>query len=171
MRFFKRVFAFLFLSFVIFMLAGGFCIFYAFQIEPYRLKVKEYTLNEQENGAEDIKVVQFSDLHIKEDYTAENLENGHKYVDTEDGDRILFTGLDDSMLGSPYLPGFEDSSAAEFKILLMHEPDSAADYSGGMYEPAADGSSRLYVNTGIGTTHISARFGVVPEITVFHIYL
>ena len=92
MRFFKRVFAFLFLSFVIFMLAGGFCIFYAFQIEPYRLKVKEYTLNEQENGAEDIKVVQFSDLHIKEDYTAENLEKVVDKINAQNPDVVVFTG-------------------------------------------------------------------------------
>lgn len=45
----------------------------------------------------------------------------------------------------------------------------AANYAGGMYK--LNSKTKMYVNTGIGTTHISARFGVVPEISVFHIYL
>lgn len=56
----------------------------------------------------------------------------------------------------------------------MHEPAIAATsfvtmYSGGMY--TLDLNNKMYVNTGIGTTHISARFGVVPEISEFYIYL
>lgn len=103
------------------------------------------------------------------------------------------------------------TDAADFKILLTHEPDSvltfpdsghplilsghshggqvripflpfineravaatslSSKYSGGMYRVGEEGKQKLYVNTGLGTTHISARFGVVPEITVFEIYI
>lgn len=265
--------------------AGG-CVFYAFKIEPYRLKVNDFDLNEKQDGRTDIKIVQISDLHIKEDFTYENLakvvrrinaqapdivlftgdlyDNYAKYHDDENiiselqkisakygklaiwgnrdygggasrqyanimesagftllknesrnvtldnGGKILFTGLDDSLLGSPILPDLREGDAAEHKILLTHEPDAADDYldlgfnmilsghshggqinipflpflnelavsatalssrySGGMYMPDPDTGTKLYVNTGIGTTHISARFGVVPEITVFHLY-
>lgn len=31
-------------------------------------------------------------------------------------------------------------------------------------------AGKLYVNSGIGTTRIPARFGVIPNITVFHLY-
>ena len=47
----------------------------------------------------------------------------------------------------------------------------AADYNGGLYNLRSDENSKLYVSTGIGTTHIPARFGVVPEVAVFHVYL
>ena len=40
-------------------------------------------------------------------------------------------------------------------------------YIKGFYETKA---GKLYVNPGIGTTRIPARFGVVPSITVFHLY-
>lgn len=38
-----------------------------------------------------------------------------------------------------------------------------------MYE--LNSKTKIYVNTGIGTTHVSGRLGVVPEISIFHIYL
>jgi len=40
-------------------------------------------------------------------------------------------------------------------------------YTGGLYTLGT--GEKLYVNTGIGTTHLSARFGVLPEIAVFYI--
>lgn len=269
------------------LLAGGTCIFYAFRIEPYRLDVEEYDLNSQTSNTSDMKIVQFSDVHIKEDFTCEDLgkvvrkineqepdivvftgdlydnysvfhedenvidqlsqiqakhekiaiwgnrdygggasrqyetimeqsgftllRNGNWYVTGENGKKILFTGLDDSMLGNPDMPEATKIYESSYDILLTHEPDKAEDYldeeydavlsghthggqinipffpeineiavsatdltagySGGMYELGADGHTKLYVNTGIGTTHISARFGVVPEIAVFHVYL
>lgn len=283
MKFLKRLF--LFLTAVL--LAGGLCVFYAFRIEPYRLTVNEYPLNSRGEVSDEVKIVQFSDLHIKEDFTSENLEktvrlineqnpdiviftgdlydnyavyrddehiteqlaniharydkiaiwgnrdygggaarqyeaimeqagftvlkNENRFVTTENGKTILFTGLDDSMLGSPNMPDSSELSNSDYGILLTHEPDTveyyldygysavlsghshggqvdipflpsinaaalsatslAEKYSGGMYHLSSDGSSKLYVNTGIGTTHISARFGVVPEVAVFYIYL
>lgn len=63
----------------------------------------------------------------------------------------------------PFLPRINETALSATNL--------ATDYSGGMYDLTADGSSKLYVNTGIGTSHISARFGVVPEITVFRIHI
>lgn len=287
MVFLKRLFISLFAIIVLGILAGGGCLFYAFKIEPYKLKVNEYAMNSNGENTAKIKIVQFSDLHIKEDFTYKDLEkvvckineqapdivvftgdlydnyaiyhddeniikqlssieatyekiaiwgnrdygggavrqyesimeqsgftvlkNENWYITVENEKKILFTGLDDSMLGNPYMPDSTKIYDSDYDILLSHEPDTveaylkyeynvilsghshggqinvpflpkinetalaktnmAADYGRGMYELKSDGSSRLYVNTGIGTTHISARFGVVPEVAVFYIYL
>lgn len=263
-------------------LAGS--LFYTFKIEPYRIEVNEYTLNQTPGDHHMITVAQLSDLHIKEDFTHENLakvvervndlhpdfvilsgdlyDNYASYRDNENviaqlqkidaayekiavwGNRdygggavrqfasimeqsgfrllknqnlsvtldsiektILFTGLDDALMGHPALP--DDMVDADYRALLSHEPDVvdafwsenydlvlsghshggqvnipffpeihqwavsktelAQKYSAKMY-PLSEHAS-LYVNTGIGTTHFSARLGVVPEIAVFRIYL
>lgn len=272
-----------FIFFIFILLATGLCVLYAFKIEPYRLKVREYTLSSDRESPAGIKIIQFSDLHIKKDFTSENLEKvvrsinsqepdivlftGDLYdnyavyhedeniikqfssiktryskiavwgnrdygggaaqqyenimeqsgftllknetlsVSLENGKNIIFTGLDDSMLGNPAAAGISETSGADYSILMTHEPDTAvefldlgydlmlsghshggqvnipifprinetalsvtslaSEYSSGMYELYSDSPSRLYVNTGIGTTHISARFGVIPEIAVF----
>jgi len=139
------------------------------------------------------------------------LTNAHEVV-TVGMKKILFTGLDDSMLGTPNVPPRTGEFAqADYNILLTHEPDTieqyrtldydialaghshggqinipflpfvndrarkmtdlASIYAAGMYDLADDGIKRLYVNTGIGTTHISIRLGVVPEVTLFNVYL
>ena len=139
------------------------------------------------------------------------LKNERMFITTKNGKKIQFTGLDDALLGQPSMPDMTGTDAADFKILLTHEPDSvltfpdsghplilsghshggqvripflpfvneravaatslSSKYSGGMYRVGEEGKQKLYVNTGLGTTHISARFGVVPEITVFEIYI
>lgn len=45
----------------------------------------------------------------------------------------------------------------------------AEKYTRGLYQ--LDVITQLYVNTGIGTTSIHARFGVIPEVTQFTIYI
>ena len=45
----------------------------------------------------------------------------------------------------------------------------AEKYTRGLYQ--LDAIIQLYVNTGIGTTSIHARFGVIPEVTQFTIYI
>lgn len=283
MRVLRNIFIFLL---ILFLTAAGF-IFYAFKIEPFRILVNEYTLNEEKEGMSEIKMVQISDLHIKEDFTYENLgrvinkingqnpdivlftgdlydnyakyhddeniiselrsiearyekiavwgnrdcgggasrnyreimesagfkllKNENLYVELENGRRILFTGLDDSLLGNPTMPESTKLYQSDYEVLLMHEPDTVKDfvnydydivlsghshggqvnipflpglnkklvestllsteYSGGMYQVNENTGKKLYVNTGIGTTHISARFGVVPEVAVFYIYI
>ena len=279
MRILGKIFKTIFLVVLLTALLAGGCIFYAFKIEPYRITANEYTLGGE---ADPIKIVQISDIHVKEDFTSDNLkkivekvnreepdivaftgdlyDNYAKYHDNENvaealgkirakdakiaiwgnrdygggasrkyedimekagftllknehytvkagnGETVFFTGLDDALLGSPDMP--EREEGGDYRILLFHEPDCfddymdydydialsghshggqvdipflpsvnaravavtamAEEYSGGMYEFPDAETKKLYVNTGIGTTHISARFGVVPEITVFH---
>lgn len=260
---------------------GG-CLFYAFHIEPYRLTINQFEINP--NNSQQLKVVQFSDIHIKEDFTYQNLDRIVNQINQQDPDiviftgdlydnyanynddtniinqlqkikanyakiaiwgnrdygggasreyenimtkagwtilknqnfdittdndkQILITGLDDSILGKVEMPD-TDHSHYDYQILLSHEPDTAdlfreysydlilsghshggqidipllpaisqkaasstsyaSKYTGGMYK--LNDKTSLYVNTGIGTTHISARFGVVPEIAVFKVNL
>lgn len=274
----------LIIIFLSFLTVSG-CIFYAFKIEPYHLKLREFTLTREQIDTEDLKIIQISDLHIKEDFTYQNLKkvvnkinqqnpdlvlftgdlydnyakynddrqiikelqkikarydkiaiwgnrdygggavrqyenimenagftllkNQNWYVTLDNSKKILFTGLDDSLLGQPYMPDSTKIYDADYEILLTHEPDAIEDYmdynydialsghshggqfdipflpfvnekavtatslstnySGGMYSFDGNELQKLYVNTGIGTTHISARFGVIPEITLFHL--
>lgn len=278
---------FILISLVTILIIAGSCMLYAFKIEPYRLKVNEYYLTEKKENTMPIKIVQFSDMHIKEDFTYENLKkavslinkqnpdivvftgdlydnyarynddgniiaqlqkieakydkiavwgnrdygggavrqyenimeqagftllkNGNWYVTADNGKKILFTGLDDSLLGNANMPDSTKIYESDYDILLSHEPDTVDDfldygydltlsghshggqvnvpflpfinkkavsatslavkYGGGMYPLDSGSNKKIYVNTGIGTTHISARFGVVPEISVFYIYL
>lgn len=137
------------------------------------------------------------------------LKNENWYVTTDSDKKILFTGLDDSMLGNVYMPDSTKIYDSNYNILLIHEPDTAdsfqeypydlvlsghshggqvnipfipainqkaisstnlaKNYVSGMYE--LNSKTKIYVNTGIGTTHVSGRLGVVPEISIFHIYL
>lgn len=276
-----------FLILLLFILSAAGCVFYAFKIEPYRLKTNEYTINKTQSDSTPVKIIQISDLHIKEDFTCKRLEkvvnkvnsqnpdiilftgdlydNYAAYSDDEnitaalkelkaahgkiavwgnrdygggasrqyesimreagftllknenlsvtlnDQKKILFTGLDDSLLGHPLMPYTAGSDDSDYSILLTHEPDIIDEYmdnnydlvlsghshggqinipflpavnekavettalstrySGGMYHLKEDPDTTLYVNTGIGTTHISARFGVVPEVAVFYVSL
>lgn len=283
MKIIKRLLLFiLLLAFI-----TGSCVFYAFKIEPYRLSLKEYTMHKENKNGEALKIIQFSDVHIKEDFTYENLatvvtkineqnpdiviftgdlydnyamynddqqviaelsriearykkiavwgnrdygggamsaydfimeeagftllKNENMFVSLEQDRTILFTGLDDSLLGNPTMPSMTGIQQTAYKILLSHEPDTverfinydynlsltghshggqinvpflsfinewattstslSTKYSGGMYDLHPHGIQKLFVNTGIGTTHISARFGVIPEISLFHIYI
>ncbi|KZK39010.1 putative phosphohydrolase [Lactococcus cremoris] len=136
------------------------------------------------------------------------LRNENLVVGTSQGRSILFTGLDDALLGNPVLPPtVEEMNGTAYDILLTHEPDEVIQYQGKGYELILSGHShggqvnipffpqvqkkaaavmghanrytgglytldtgeKLYVNTGIGTTHLSARFGILPEIAVFYI--
>lgn len=266
----------------VFLLAGA-VIFYAFHIEPGRVRINTVSLSKASAAAGQIKILQFSDLHIKKDFTLKNLDKVVNKINAQKPDVIIFTGdlydnyalyhdndgvigalqkiearhgkfaiwgnrdygggavrkyeaimkaagftvlkneslsvtlknskkllltgIDDALLGDPRMPAAETAEPGAYKILLTHEPDAmehyepqaydlilsghshggqinlpflpmvnqkalaatdlAAKYSRGM--SILENGSRLYVNTGIGTTHISARLGVVPEIAVFNI--
>lgn len=257
--------------------------FYAFKIEPFRLTTNYIQINETNDLS--MKVVQFSDVHIKKDFTVERLEKVVKRINQENADiviftgdlydnfakykdnkqlinvlskieakhakiaiwgnrdygggavrmyqnvmensgfivlknqnqvltldnnkRILLTGLDDGLLGrKASIPGINESNI-DYKILLAHEPDIVEPFVDHNYDLILSGHSHggqinipflpsinekalrysklvskyqsginqisedtlMYVNTGIGTTHISARLGVVPEIAVLTVYL
>lgn len=283
MRILKRLLIIL----ILLILAVAGCIYYAFKIEPFRVTLNEFTLNEESSDREHLKIVQISDLHIKADFTFENLDkvikmvnaqnpdiviftgdlydnyaiyrddenvtaalqkikagygkialwgnrdygggaerayasiieaagftllkNENYHLTLDNGKRILFTGLDDALLGHPIMPDGTEKDGSDYKLLLSHEPDNvdhyldydydialsghshggqinvpflpfineralttsalSSKYGGGMYDFDDAALKQLYVNTGIGTTHISARFGVVPEVTLFHVYV
>ncbi len=283
MKILKRIL----IVFTLLILVIGGCIYYAFKIEPYRVTLNEFTLNEEKPDREHLKIVQISDLHIKADFTYKNLDkvikrsmnkirillffygdlydnyaiyrddenivtalqkieagygkiaiwgnrdygggaertyaavmedagftllkNENWYITLNNGKRVLFTGLDDALLGHPVMPDETKIYDSDYELLLSHEPDNvepymnydydialsghshggqinipflpfvnemaltvtalSSKYSGGMYTFDDNAIKQLYVNTGIGTTHISARFGVVPEVTLFHIYV
>ena len=282
-----KIFRFILILFFAIIVFAGSCFVYAFKIEPYRLKVSGYDVTKRKAGKEPVKIVQFSDIHIKKDFTYENLKkvvntineqdpdiviftgdlydnyaryhddenitvllkeieadyakiaiwgnrdygggavrqygnimkragftllkNENQYITVKNNKKILLTGLDDSMLGNVSMPGPVNKYDSDYNILLSHEPDTiekyrnypydlilsghshggqiripflpginkkavsatalSEKYVGGMYFLDSDQNKKLYVNTGIGTTHISARFGVVPEISVFSVYL
>lgn len=265
---------------------GGF-LYYSFNIEPYQVEVVEYVSVKDKEAEDEIKVVQFSDVHIKEDFTHENLEeavnkindqkpdfvvftgdlydnysiynddaniiatlnkiesklgkiaiwgnrdygggaaqhyaqimqkagfvllsNQSQVFSLENNKKVLFTGLDDALLGAPDLESSKIDESVDYSILLSHEPDfinqydtsdyniilaghshggqvhipfipsvnqtglshysHSKKYSKGFYDLHKEGDKKIYVNSGIGTTHISARFGVVPEITLFRILI
>lgn len=264
---------------------GGSCGWYAFEIEPYRLTVEEYQREGRQGRGDRLRLVQFSDLHIKEDFTCQDFRKvverinalepdlvlftgdlydhwtrynedeelvallaqiqareakvaiwGNRdyvggsqdryeelmarggftllcsestFVTTEGGSRILLTGLDDGMMGDAYVPDPQDVPASDFSVLMVHEPNAADNFLSYAYDLVLSGHSHggqinipflpeinheavsftimadkyprgnfwldadtmLHVNTGIGTTHISARLGVVPELTVFDLSL
>lgn len=254
-------------------------LFYSVKIEPYRLKVNEIELLDNDVS---FKVVHFTDTHIKKDYKVKDLDkitnlineanadfivftgdlydhylsynddnnlialltkleaniakiaiwgnhdygggaenvyqsimeesgfnlikNTNEIYTLDDGKRILFTGIDDTMLGNPKTTTIDDLSY-DYALFLTHEPDVIDNYSldnynmilaghthGGQIDipflpfindmilKIASFSSKydaglnkleqeqyLYISTGLGTTKLSLRFNVVPEISIINI--
>lgn len=263
---------------------GLFGVYYAYDIEPYRISVTHQNINEPNPNKMELKIVQLSDTHIKADFTPDNLakvvertnelkpdviifsgdlydnyavyhsdeevvrqlsrlkakykkiaiwgnhdrgggahnaypdimqEAGFKLLDNEHlplqirGKEILFTGVDDLLLGNPYIPLDYNSFNYNYKILLSHETENVKAYADAGYNLILSGHShggqvnipflgfvnkkileeafhtnkysrglyelnkktKLFVSSGIGTTQVSARFGVVPEIALLSVYL
>lgn len=125
------------------------------------------------------------------------LQNSNWYIPVCSEHSVLFTGLDDAVFGNPVYPEETQVYESSLKILLMHEPDRFAQYTGYGTDLAAAGHThggqstlvpiswrsrdlqsrynkglytengeQLYVTSGIGTTHISARFLMPPSITI-----
>ncbi|AWN66179.1 MULTISPECIES: metallophosphoesterase [Lactococcus] len=147
-------------------------------------------------------VREYANIMAESDFSL--LRNENQVFTLDNGKKILFTGLDDALLGNPQFPSPNQMAETSYDILLTHEPDEvsqyqnkgyelilsghshggqinvplipqiqkkatalmshANNYTGGLYQLGAN--EKLYVNTGIGTTHLSARFGVAPEIAV-----
>lgn len=261
---------------VIMILTGG----YIFYIEPLRITVEQVEIRtEKQLPDEGVRVVQFSDTHLGEDFSLAQLRRTVKKINTLKPDIVLFTGdlvdrmagfeerdaiapildqitapigkfavwgnhdyggggvryyeeimadsgftlltnegavmeltedcqieiigLDDALFGAPDL---EITRAVEpqgtFGLLMIHEPDVVEDlrekdvdliasghshggqiwlpgygalvtttlaekYTRGLYE--LDSGKQLYVNPGLGTTKIKARWFNPPEITLFKI--
>lgn len=252
-----------------------FIIIYAFKIEPYLIKIKKYDINSKTNNR--IKIVQISDIHIKNNFTPKHLNKIIKKINDQNPDIVVFTGdlYDDynkynddknlikslsaikskhkyAVLGNhDYInsgniykeimkksnfivlenstsklqihsktiyisgisdlicgkPNFELKSNTPYNILLTHQPEALSKmkykfdlilsghthggqfiipyiaiisskflkgshhslkYTKGFYNKE---NQKLFVNSGIGTTRISARFGSIPEIVVINLYL
>ena len=88
MKILKRIL----IVFTLLILVIGGCIYYAFKIEPYRVTLNEFTLNEEKPDREHLKIVQISDLHIKADFTYKNLDKVIKKVNEQNPDIVIFTG-------------------------------------------------------------------------------
>lgn len=76
-------------------LTVGGCVFYAFKIEPYRVKVNEYRLAADrlaEGDGRQVRIAQISDLHIKEDFTCKDLEKVIDKINRQKPDILVFTG-------------------------------------------------------------------------------
>lgn len=254
-----------------------FCVHYAFNIEPYKLKSEHLKLGNM-NSNQYLRVVQFSDTHLRKNFSVENLDRVVNLINEQNADIVVFTGdlldrydylsskediiaslgkinakigkfaiygnrdffngyadimknsnftvlknqsktlkinddksvliigVDDTYVGNPQIPDFERQ---DYNILLTHEPDSVDNFKDVDFDLALSGHShggqinipfipkinematsiteyankynkglydlsdkqKLYVNTGIGTTHIYARFGVTPKISVIDIFM
>ena len=72
------------------LLFAGSCIFYAFKIEPYRITANDIYINEKSSDI--LKVVQFSDTHIKEDFTYQDLGKVVNKINEQNPDVVVFTG-------------------------------------------------------------------------------
>lgn len=85
-----KVFKFFFKLIIVLILIVAGLIFYAFKIEPYLLTVNKYNLNEKSNDT--IKIIQFSDTHIKNNFTYKNLNKVVNSINQLNPDVIIFTG-------------------------------------------------------------------------------
>jgi uncharacterized protein len=253
---------------------------YAYRIEPNQLVVKRLSAGSTEASAEVIKLVQFTDLHLGESFSLEQLsrlvdkineqkpdivvftgdlmDKAYQYGHREEAEKILSTitarcgkyavwgnhdyggggeryykdmmrtagftllrnqsvlvqvsakhaimldGLDDAFFGEPNVNAFHhNNDAFDYNILLLHEPDLvsefndyhadmilaghshggqirmpffgailtpplAKNYKEGMYNLE---QGKLYVDSGVGTTHFSARLFNPPQITLFEVGL
>lgn len=129
------------------------------------------------------------------------LRNQGETLTLSDGRQVFLGGLDDSLLGNPSVsdtlayrqnyaitmthePDVADAFIGTDTQLVLagHSHGGqvwipfypiknvlAEKYTRGLYQ--LDAITQLYVNTGIGTTSIHARFGVIPEVTQFTIYI
>lgn len=85
-----KFFRFRFLSVFMILLLAGSCVFYAFKIEPYHITSNKLYLNEETSDS--IRIVQFADVHIKEDFTYKNLDKVVNCINEQNPDVVVFTG-------------------------------------------------------------------------------
>lgn len=65
------------------------------------------------------------------------------------------------------LSGHSHGNQVNLPINLFNHSLSTK-YTRGLYD--LDGRTKLYINKGLGTTHLPLRFGSIPEIAVFELY-
>ncbi|XOW20651.1 metallophosphoesterase [Lactococcus cremoris] len=69
------------------------------------------------------------------------LRNENLLVPMNNGEKILFTGLDDALLGNPSLPSSYQMEESTYDVLLTHEPDEVSQYQNKGYELILSGHS------------------------------
>ena len=79
----------LILLLIIFIILACFA-FYSFKIEPFNLRIQKIDLSKNQNRP--LKLIQFSDTHIKPDFTAQNFEKVVDLINQQDPDIVVFTG-------------------------------------------------------------------------------
>lgn len=68
-----------------------------------------------------------------------------------------------------FLAGHSHGGQIRIPFYDIIHTSMAQKYKRGMYTVNEETGSKIYVNTGLGTTKIRARLGVPPEIAVFHL--
>lgn len=84
MKFFKR----LVLCIVIILIVAG----YTKYVEPKLLMVKKHDISLKDEGTQNLKVVQFTDTHLGEFFSLEQLEKVVEKINSENPDIVVFTG-------------------------------------------------------------------------------
>lgn len=78
---------------ILFCVAGGFMVGYAFYVEPNRLVVRNISVDYGVSDfTEQVKIVQFSDTHLGDGYSLKQLERAVDKINEQNGDFVIFTG-------------------------------------------------------------------------------
>ena len=162
------------------------------RMEARYAKLAIYGNRDYGGGAESI----YTDLMHQAGFQI--LRNEIGTIRLNDDQEVHLIGLDDALLGEPDKDLTSQDAIAAYRILLIHEPDlvdeldlsevdlvlaghshggqvfiggittsMAKKYIRGFYTLSP--STQMYVNSGIGTSRLPVRIGVVPEIAVFDI--
>lgn len=86
----KRILKITLIVLIIIIIAMAGLAFYAFNIEPFNLQVNKIDLSQ--NQINPLKLVQFSDTHIKPDFTAKNFQKVVDLINQQEADIVVFTG-------------------------------------------------------------------------------
>lgn len=86
----KRILVISLIVFLIMVILMTGIAFYSFNIEPFNLQVNKIDLSQ--NQIDPLKLVQFSDTHIKPDFTAKNFQKVVDLINQQEADVVVFTG-------------------------------------------------------------------------------
>ena len=78
--------------FGILMVVGILIGFYSAYVEPHLLRVKQYDMKFDQVAGNPITVVQFSDTHVGDFFTTEDLKKVVDKINEQQADLVLFTG-------------------------------------------------------------------------------
>lgn len=145
-------------------------------IERNLLVDKNYEITINEEGKQNLRVVQFTDTQLGEYYTLYNLEKVVNKINDLDADIVVFTGdLIDEYSDYPIDLALSRHSHGGQVYIPFYGPVKknilSEKYNRGLFEFENYKKTKLYVNTGLGNTKVPFRFLTIPEIAVFDIKL